>query len=83
VRTATSCSATSAAPSNTPMKVEIKLVGEGKYRHSDALRNESLDFVLNLGCVSAVVVGFEKKWEIDDFAARVELVKPKQKSAVA
>jgi predicted aldo/keto reductase-like oxidoreductase len=63
--------------------IGMKLVGEGKYRHSDALRNESLDFVLNLGCVSAVVVGFEKKWEIDDFAARVELVKPKQKSAVA
>jgi len=61
----------------------MKLVGEGKYRHSDALRNQSLDFVLNLGCVNAMVVGFEKKWEIDDFAARVERVKPKKTSKVA
>ncbi len=63
--------------------IGMKLVGEGKYRHSDALRNQALDFVLNLGCVNAMVVGFEKKWEIDDFAARVERVKPKPKSAVA
>ena len=63
--------------------IGMKLVGEGKYRHSDALRNEVLDFVLNLGCVNAMVVGFEKKWETDDFAARVELVKPKKKSKVA
>lgn len=63
--------------------IGMKLIGEGKFRHSDAQRNEALDFVLNLGCVNAMIVGFEKKWEIDDFAARVELVKPKQTSKVA
>jgi len=63
--------------------IGMKLVGEGKFRRSDALRNQSLDFVLNLGCVNTMIVGFEKKWEIDDFAARVKLVKPRKKSAVA
>lgn len=63
--------------------IGMKLIGEGKFRHSDAQRNEALDFVLNLGCVNAIIVGFEKKWEIDDFAARVERVKPKQTSKVA
>jgi len=63
--------------------IGMKLVGEGKYRDSDALRNEALDFVLNLGSVNAMIVGFEKKWEVDDFAARVERVKPKKKSEVA
>jgi predicted aldo/keto reductase-like oxidoreductase len=63
--------------------IGMKLIGEGKYRHSDELRNEALDYVLNLGCVNTMIVGFEKKWEIDDFAARVETIKPHKQSEVA
>ena len=54
--------------------VGMKLIGEGRYRHSDALRNESVKFVLGLGCVDVLNVGFEKTTEIDDFAARVRNV---------
>ena len=54
--------------------VGMKLIGEGRYRNSDELRTESVKFVLGLGCVDVLNVGFEKTTEIDDFAARVSKV---------
>jgi hypothetical protein len=54
--------------------VGMKLIGEGRYRNSDELRNESVKFVLGLGCVDVLDVGFEKTAEIDDFAARIRSV---------
>jgi hypothetical protein len=37
-------------------------------------RDASARFVLGLGCVNVLNVGFEKVKEIDDFAARVRKV---------
>jgi len=54
--------------------VGMKLIGEGSFRNSDEKRDESVRYVLGLGCVDAMVVGFEKVEEIDDFAARVRKV---------
>jgi len=54
--------------------IGMKLVGEGQFRHSDEKRDTSVRYVLNLGCVDAMVVGFEKPAEVDDFAARVRKV---------
>ena len=54
--------------------VGMKLIGEGSFRNSDEKRDESVRYVLGLGCVDAMVVGFEKTEEIDDFAARVRKV---------
>lgn len=54
--------------------VGMKLIGEGRYRNSDELRDESVKFVLGLGCVDVLNVGFEKTTEIDDFATRVSKV---------
>jgi aryl-alcohol dehydrogenase-like predicted oxidoreductase len=51
--------------------VGMKLIGEGKLRDDDAKRDESVRYVLGLGCVDILNVGFEKVEEIDDFAARV------------
>lgn len=51
--------------------IGMKVMGEGKFRDSDERRNHSIDFVLNLGCVDTVVVGFETLGEIDDFVVRV------------
>jgi aryl-alcohol dehydrogenase-like predicted oxidoreductase len=51
--------------------IGMKLVGEGSFRNSDEKRDGSIRYVLGLGCVNAMVVGFEKVEEIDDFAARV------------
>jgi hypothetical protein len=49
----------------------MKLIGEGKFRNSDEMRNNSVRYVCNLDCVDTMVVGSEKTEEIDDFAARV------------
>jgi aryl-alcohol dehydrogenase-like predicted oxidoreductase len=54
--------------------VGMKLVGEGQFRDSDEKRDNSIRFVLDAGCVDAMVVGFENVAEIDDFAARVRKV---------
>jgi len=54
--------------------VGMKLIGEGRLRNDDARRDESVKFVLGLGCVDVLNVGFEKVAEIDDFAARVRKV---------
>ena len=54
--------------------VGMKLIGEGKFRDDDAKRDESAKYVLGLGCVDVLNIGFEKVEEIDDFAARVRKV---------
>lgn len=54
--------------------VGMKIIGEGDFRHSDEKRNKSIQYVLNLGCVDTMVVGFEKIEELDDFATRVRRV---------
>lgn len=55
----------------------MKLIGEGVFRNSDEQRDKSISYVLGLGCVDAMVVGFEKIEEVDDFAARVSKVPKK------
>jgi hypothetical protein len=52
----------------------MKIIGEGRLRNDDARRDESVKFVLGLGCVDILNVGFESVTEIDDFAARVRKV---------
>jgi len=54
--------------------VGMKIIGEGRLRNDDARRDESVKFVLGLGCVHILDVGFESETEIDDFAARVRKV---------
>jgi len=54
--------------------IGMKLIGEGAFRNSDEKRDNSVRYVLTLGYVDAMVVGFEKLEEIDDFAARVRKV---------
>jgi len=51
--------------------VGMKLVGEGKFRDDDQKKSESVRYVLGLGTVDTMVVGFEKIEEVDDFATRV------------
>ena len=47
--------------------VGMKQIGEGHYRNDRKLREQTADFVFNLGCVNAVVVGFESLDEIKDY----------------
>jgi predicted aldo/keto reductase-like oxidoreductase len=54
--------------------VGMKIIGEGRYRNSDELRNNSIKYVLGLGCVDILNVGCESLMEVDDFATRVKEV---------
>jgi len=54
--------------------VGMKIIGEGRLRNDDEKRDASARFVLGLGCVDVLNIGFEKVEEIDDFAARVRKV---------
>jgi hypothetical protein len=54
--------------------VGMKIMGEGKLRNDDEKRDESVRYVLGLGCVDILNVGFEKLDEVDDFARRVNKV---------
>jgi predicted aldo/keto reductase-like oxidoreductase len=47
--------------------VGMKLIGQGEYSDSREMRDKSADFVLNLGCVDTLVVGFESIDEIKDY----------------
>jgi len=52
----------------------MKLIGKGAFIDSDEKRDESVRYVLGMGSVDAMVVGFEKIEEVGDFAARVRKV---------
>lgn len=52
--------------------VGMKIVGEGRYRNSYELRNNSVKYVLGLGCVDILNVGCENLDEVDDLANRVK-----------
>ena len=63
--------------------VGMKILGEGTFRDSDEKRDKSIKYALQSGCMDAMVVGFEKINEIDDFAARVRKVPLKAKASLA
>jgi predicted aldo/keto reductase-like oxidoreductase len=47
--------------------IGMKLIGAGEFRNDRQMREKSADFVFNLGCVNAVVVGFESPDELKDY----------------
>lgn len=54
--------------------VGMKIIGEGRLRNDEEKRDASAKYVLGLGCVDVLNIGFEKVEEIDDFAGRVRKV---------
>jgi aryl-alcohol dehydrogenase-like predicted oxidoreductase len=54
--------------------VGMKIIGAGDFSDSDEMRNRSVRFALQLGCVDVLNVGFESHDQIDDLAARVRIV---------
>jgi aryl-alcohol dehydrogenase-like predicted oxidoreductase len=54
--------------------IGMKIVGEGRLRDQPERRDESVRYVLGLGCVDVLNVGFETTAEIDDLAERVKKV---------
>jgi len=54
--------------------VGMKILGEGTFADDDKKKNDSIRYVLTLGCVDTLNVGFESPQQIDDFASRVKKV---------
>jgi len=52
--------------------IGMKLVGNGKLRNDSKKIDNSLRFVLGLGCVDMMIVGFENKDQIDNYTMRVK-----------
>jgi len=51
--------------------IGMKLIGEGDFRNDPDKIDETLRFVLGLGCIDALIVGFEKPAEIVDYKRRL------------
>jgi len=51
--------------------IGMKILGEGRFGKDPDKVNRSIDFAMNLGCVDAVTVGFDKPAQCKDFADRV------------
>ncbi len=51
--------------------IGMKLIGEGEFRNDPAKIDEALRFSLDLGCIDALIVGFEKQEEILDYKKRL------------
>src|ERR1051326_885033 len=58
--------------------VGMKIIGEGRLRNDEERRSASIKYVLGLGCVDILNVGFEKIEEVDDLAAKVKKVQRTQ-----
>ncbi len=54
--------------------IGMKIIGEGTFGNSPEKRDKSIKYALESGCVDAMVVGFEKVEEIEDFAVRARKV---------
>jgi len=52
--------------------IGMKLIGNGKFRNDSDKIDESLRWVLALGTVDSIIVGFELPEQIDNYIARVE-----------
>ncbi|MEN8116557.1 MAG: aldo/keto reductase [Bacteroidota bacterium] len=52
--------------------IGMKLVGNGKLRNDSEKIDNSLRFVLGLGSVDMMIIGFEEKEQIDNYTLRVE-----------
>ena len=52
--------------------IGMKLVGNGDYRRNSRKIDHTLNFVLGLGSVDMVIVGFEEKKQIDNYIERME-----------
>ncbi|HOU96072.1 MAG TPA: aldo/keto reductase [Bacteroidales bacterium] len=52
--------------------IAMKLIGNGSFKDDSEKINESLKYVLSLGTVNIIIVGFEKPEQIDDYINRMK-----------
>jgi aryl-alcohol dehydrogenase-like predicted oxidoreductase len=54
--------------------IGMKLIGNGSFRNDSEKIDQSLRFVLGLGTVDMIIIGFEQPEQIDNYTARVDAV---------
>jgi aryl-alcohol dehydrogenase-like predicted oxidoreductase len=54
--------------------IGMKLIGNGKFRNDPEKIDTSLKYVLGLGTVDIIIIGFEKPEQIDDYSTRMKAV---------
>lgn len=52
--------------------IGMKLVGNGELRDQSKKMDHSLRFVLGLGSVDMMIIGFEENEQVDNYLARTE-----------
>lgn len=61
--------------------IGMKLIGNGKFRNDPEKIDRSLQYVMDMGSVDSIIIGFETPEQIDDYAMRAKKVlKVKQNS---
>jgi hypothetical protein len=55
--------------------IGMKLIGNGNFRNDSEKIDASLKFVLGLGTVDMIIVGFEKPEQIDNYIVRMKKVR--------
>ncbi|HEX2968050.1 MAG TPA: aldo/keto reductase [Bacteroidales bacterium] len=55
--------------------IGMKLIGNGNFRNDSDKIDESLRFVMGLGSVDIIIIGFEKPEQIDDYISRIDRAK--------
>jgi aryl-alcohol dehydrogenase-like predicted oxidoreductase len=54
--------------------IGMKLIGNGNFRNDSEKIDSSLKYVLGLGTVDLIIIGFEKPEQIDNYAGRINAV---------
>jgi len=54
--------------------IGMKLIGGGNYNKSTEKIDEALKYILSLGTVDMIIIGFENTGQIDDYIARIRKV---------
>jgi aryl-alcohol dehydrogenase-like predicted oxidoreductase len=62
--------------------IGMKLIGNGNFRDDSGKIDASLKYVLGLGTVDSIIVGFEKPEQIDNYIARIETVLKSKKITI-
>ena len=52
--------------------IGMKLIGNGSFSNDSEKVDQSIRYVLGLGTVDMIIVGFEKPEQIDNYAMRIE-----------
>lgn len=55
--------------------IGMKIIGNGSFRDDSEKVDQTIRFVLGLGTVDVMIIGFEFPHQIDNFASRIRNVK--------